>query len=122
MKGLIKKLLREVILSEKLIGVDSDVDMLYNKYFKNDIDEIEITGKVTADMFKPGNDNSTNLKDPESIESNKSKVCNIKINYGSNHYDPNKDIISISINNSAVEYVIYKMLLMVLIQFKVGGL
>ena len=106
MKKLIKQILREGLISEKLISVDSDVDLLYNKYFKDDIDDIEITGIVKRDMFQRGYYNTTILRDPESVESNKTNACTIKVNYGQNFYNPIEQTIGISINNSALNYVI----------------
>lgn len=38
MKDYIKKLLREGILTEKIANIDIDVNMLYDMYFRDDIE------------------------------------------------------------------------------------
>jgi len=103
---LIKQLLRESIIKERLTNVDSDVDLLYNKFFKNDVDVIQKTGIIDGGMFKRNITDTEILKDNESIESSDINKCDIKINYGRNYYSPSSQSISLSINKSAVEYVI----------------
>ena len=51
MKVLIKKLLREGLLTEKLTNVDADVDMIYDKFFRKDIDRLNKTGIITNELF-----------------------------------------------------------------------
>jgi hypothetical protein len=67
MKSYIKQLLRESLLAEKISNIDIDVNMLYDMYFKDDIDEIGRTGMVTDDMFKMKQTNTSILKDDESL-------------------------------------------------------
>jgi hypothetical protein len=105
MKDLIKKLLREGIINEKLTNVDSDVNMIYDTYFKNDIDEIQRTGIITENMFQKNQITTKILKDSESIEVNRINPCLIKINYGGSSYSPTNQILSFSINYSALNYV-----------------
>lgn len=105
MKSLIKKLLRENLLSEKLTNIDDDVNLIYDKYFKNDIDEIEKTGFITNDMFLPSETYTNILQTEESYKSDQINQCVIKINDGHNAYDPNKNIIYISVSNHALNYV-----------------
>jgi hypothetical protein len=106
MKLLIKKLLRESILSEKLTDVDTDVDMLYDKYFKEDIDTIERTGLVTVNMFEKFETNTSILTSPDSIKCHELNPCIIKINVSNNYYQPNNKIISIGVSKNAYNFVI----------------
>jgi hypothetical protein len=92
MKLLIKKLLRENLLSEKLTDVDTDVDLLYDKYFKNDIDTIEKTGLITRDMFEQFEIDTSILTSPDSIKSHELNPCVIKINPGLNYYNPKRPL------------------------------
>lgn len=46
MKSLIKKLVRESLLTEKVMNINHDVDYIYDAYFKNNINEINSTGFV----------------------------------------------------------------------------
>lgn len=112
MKPLIKKLLRENLLNEKLADIDSDVDMLYTKYFEYDINEIQNTGIVRKDMFIDTEIDTSVLKSPECIEANRLNPCKILINKSmsrnsDNYYQPSTSTISLSINKSAINYIIY---------------
>jgi hypothetical protein len=106
MKNLIKKLLRENLLIERLTNIESDVNLLYNLYFKNDIDEIERTNIVTRNMFKENQTTTRIFKDGECIIANQLKPCTILVNMGSNFYDPKKSLISIGIHKNALAHVL----------------
>jgi hypothetical protein len=108
MKILIKKLLRENLLTEKLTNIDSDVNLLYNLYFKDDIDEIERTNIVTRNMFKINQTTTGFLRDEESIMANQLKPCLIYINEYSNFYHPKKSIISVGVHQQALDYALSK--------------
>lgn len=111
----VRKIIREIlsetfesgkrIISEKLANVDDDVDMLYDTYFRDDIEELERTGIMTNLMFMPYEVGTRFLTSKESIESNELNKCIIKVNYGSSFYEPHKQIISISVDSGAVNYV-----------------
>ena len=105
MKELIKQLLREGLLAEKIANIDIDVNMLYDMYFKDDIDEISRTGIITDDMFKMKQTNTSILKDDESLVANENNKCNILINYGINFYRPSTNLISLSVDGGAKDYV-----------------
>jgi hypothetical protein len=105
MKSLIRKLLREGILAEKLTAVDSDVDMLYDKYFKGDIDAIGRTGFVTSAMFEQFEADTSILTSPDSIKSHDLNPCTIKINPGLNFYNPKHKIIGIGVSKNALSFV-----------------
>lgn len=98
----------KIILSEGMIHLDEDVDYLYNKYFKEQIDEIKETGVVKPSMFKFKVDHTKNLKSNFSKLANNKKSCaiyvnDLRYNYG-NFYNPNKKIIHIGVGN-AFDYV-----------------
>ena len=106
MKSLIRKLLREGILSEKLTEVDADVDLLYDKYFKGDTEAIERTGFVTSAMFERLETNTSILTSPDSIKCHELNPCIIKINAGINYYNPNDKIIGVGVSRNAYNFVI----------------
>ena len=105
MKGYIKKLLREGLLNEKLTNIDDDVNLLYIKYFEYDVNELERNGIITNNMFLESKIDTSILKSPESIEVHKLNPCVIKINNGSNFYQPSTSTISISVSDNALSYV-----------------
>lgn len=40
------------LLNERTYNINDDVDLLYDKYFRDDINQIKQTGIITIDMFK----------------------------------------------------------------------
>ena len=109
MKEEIKTLLREnLLLIERLTNVDSDVDLIYNRFFKNDVDEIKRTNMVNRKMFSEGEMSTSELKSTQSINANKIKKCDIIINYPNknNLYSPEKSLISLTINQNALEHAL----------------
>ena len=117
MKNLIKKLLREHILSEKLAAVDDDVNFLYDKFFKHIIDEIEGTGMITVDMLNSSETDTSVLKSKDSVMANELNPCKIIINkeaelfnlsqnlrFKGNYYNINNRIISIGLSPHAVSF------------------
>ena len=62
MKKTIKKLLREGLITERLTDVESDVNLLYDMYFRPAVEEIERTGKITEDMFNYAETNTVILE------------------------------------------------------------
>ena len=107
MKEVIKKLLRESLVSEKLTIVDSDVDLLYNTYFKEDIDYINETGYINKGLFKRDKTDTNILKSEESTTANKINPCIILVNnLSGNMYRPSDSTISISVNHDAFNFVI----------------
>lgn len=112
MKTLIQQLLRESLLAEKLANIDSDVDMLYTKYFSYDIDKLKETGVITRDMFLNTETSTNTLQSNEAVIANKKNLCGIFINtklYNGrimNFYQPSTSVISIGINDNALNYVL----------------
>jgi hypothetical protein len=88
---------------EKLTDVDDDVDLIYDLFFKKDIEEIEKTGIITKSMFKYSESNTSILKSTESINGHQIAPCTIIINKQLNGYDPINKIIYISVNLNAVD-------------------
>lgn len=93
-------------LTEELHNVDDDVNLLYNKFFKSDIDEVKRTGVITKNLFKEYKIDTSILKNPKSIKTHKLNPCEILINHGGNSYNPVKHIIILSINKNAVDHII----------------
>lgn len=109
-KGYFNKYLGESVkkkpLTEELHNVDDDVNLLYNKFFKSDIDEVKRTGVITKNLFKEYKIDTSILKNPKSIKTHKLNPCEILINHGGNSYNPVKHIIILSINKNAVDHII----------------
>jgi len=106
MRFLIKKLLRESILTEKVMDVIYDVDYIYDTYFRKDINEINETGFIRRDMFKEYISTTEIFTDELSLKANEINPCKIKINYGHNYYKPSEQLISISINFNALNFAL----------------
>lgn len=87
---------------EKLTDVDSDVDLIYDLFFKKDIEEIEKTGVVTESMFKTAETDTSILKSEEAIKGHQIAPCQILINNKVNGYDPINNKIYISAHFGAV--------------------
>lgn len=109
-KGYFDKYLGESVkkkpLTEELHNVDDDVDLLYNKFFKSDIDEVKRSGIITKFLFKEYKIDTSILKNPKSIKTHKLNPCEILINRGGNSYNPVQHIINLSINKGAVDFII----------------
>lgn len=110
MKDILKKLLKEIstpIITEKLAGVDSDVDNIYNLYFKKDYEEISKTGIITKDMFLLDDTDTSILTSELAKKAHELNPCKIKINLsGGNYYHPSGNLISLGVNRSAVDFIL----------------
>lgn len=115
--GLTKSNLNENLITERLTDVEEDVDFIYDKFFKEDIDEIQRTGIVTTDMFKIHETDSNILKSKVAREANLSTLkkfkkpitiyINKKFSHGfDNFYNYKDNIISIGISRDALEYAL----------------
>ena len=102
----IKKLLREGLLTEKLTDIDSDVNLIYDRYFKDDVDYIQLTGVVTKDMFKRSQFNTNILESELSVKANELNNCDVLVNHGNNYYKPSANLISVSVNINAFDFLI----------------
>lgn len=108
MRELIKTLLRENLLNEKLADVDADVDMLYDMFFREDVEQLNTTGKIIPGMFVRGKTNTSILTSPECVEAHKLNPCKFLVNTQlGNYYSPEQELMGISVNFYALEYVKY---------------
>jgi len=109
MKTRIKQKLREsLLLTEKIFDLDSDVNMIYDKYFKYYIDYVAKYRKMT-DLVK-GSFKSEELTSKLAKKANEINPVTIIINdsksaYSSSYYNPTEQIISISYNKEAINFV-----------------
>lgn len=102
----IRKIIREEILNERLNEIDSDVNLLYDEYFKESIDSIQRGDLITYDTFKKNVSNTLYLDSEDAKKAHQLNPCPIQINYSSNFYNPHQNIISISIHQEAVRLVL----------------
>jgi hypothetical protein len=105
MKLLIKKLVRENLLTEKLMEIDDDVNMIFDKFFKKDVIEVERTGIVNNGMFLSNETNTSILQNEKCKEAHVLNPCVIYINQNTNFYNPSRKIISLSANFSAIDFI-----------------
>jgi hypothetical protein len=94
------------VIKEKLINVESDVDMVYNMFFKKDIDLINQNFFISKKLFQTKITSTEILNDEESELTHQLNPCKIIINYGGNYYKPQDSLISLSVNFSAVNFII----------------
>jgi hypothetical protein len=104
-KKLIKKLLREQLLNEKLTDVDNDVDLLYNMFFSDDLTKLNKTRILNYDMFGSEKTDTSILTSPLAKKAHSINPCNIITNIGGNGYIPGQFKINISINHNAINAV-----------------
>jgi len=99
MRDKIKRLLRENLINERLTDVDSDVDLIYDKFFKSGIDKFESGEKLTRSFFMAGITNTNILESEEARKAHELNPCKIVVNVGSNYYNPVTKVISVSVTN-----------------------
>lgn len=63
----IRRILREELLNERLTDVDQDVDMIYDKFFRDDIEKLHKTNMVSGDTFSHLGINATVKSDRYSL-------------------------------------------------------
>lgn len=96
------------LINESLTDVEDDVNFIYDKFFKEDVENINKTGYVTDDMFKEYEMDSSMLKSDLSIKCHELRPVKITINkkyppsYPNNFFKFDEDLISISISHDAV--------------------
>jgi len=91
-------------ITEKLTDVDDDVDLIYDLFFKKDIEEIGKTGIATKSMFKESESDTSILKSAEAIKGHQIEPCQIIINKGSNGYNPIDKTIYVSVSLQALGF------------------
>jgi hypothetical protein len=94
------------LIEERLMSVDNDVDMIYDYYFKNDIEKVKVTNSLIGIDFEQNEYNTNFLKSPLAKKANKINPCKIFINIGSNHYNPKDSVIALGVSNNAVDFVL----------------
>lgn len=94
------------LLNERLTNVEDDVDMLYDLYFRKGVEEIQRTRMVTGNTFERSETETGILKNELCVKAHSMNPCTIIINKASNHYNPNKKVISIAISLQGANYVI----------------
>ncbi len=98
------------IINEKLTDVNEDVDMIYDTYFKDGYDYINEFDKIDISLFKTDTITSAELVSPACKKAHLLNPIKIYINnadishISNNFYNPFDKIISIRVNNSAIEY------------------
>lgn len=101
-------------INEKLANIDDDVNMLYDIFFKEDVDEIERTGKISKGMFKIDTLYTGLLESDLCKKANALNPSRIEVNRGSNYYKPGeiedgerkgRSLINISVNSHALNWV-----------------
>jgi hypothetical protein len=101
----IKKILREGLITETIHNIDDDVDLIYDTFFRDDIETLITTRKANDFMFKKDVTDTSVLKNPLCVEANQKNPCKLLINYGVNIYAPDRNFISISYNKAALEFL-----------------
>jgi hypothetical protein len=93
------------LLKERVIDIESDVDLIYDMFFKRDIDELTRTGIITRGMFNEVYSDTSILRSEKGREANMLMPCQLRINVSDNTYNTLDKIISLGVNKSAIEYV-----------------
>lgn len=102
-------LINEQLLKESLPDMESDVDFIYNKYFKADIDDIQKTGIITPEMFPIYETDTSVLPSADAKKGHDLNPCNIVINSnGGNNYFPAKNLIRFGIHTNIVRWILEK--------------
>ena len=101
----IKNILRENLIMEGIFNIDDDVDLIFDNFFRNDLEKLFKTRELESDMFKYGTTDTSILNNPLCIEANEKNPCVIKINNGNNSYLPNHGMLYISISKAALEFI-----------------
>lgn len=95
------------LLNEKTYNIDDDIDLLYNKYFKKDIEKIKQTGVVVLyDMFNSYDTDTSIFSSDDCQRAHAVNPCSITINQYNNTFAPSHNLINISINRGAVNFVL----------------
>jgi vacuolar-type H+-ATPase subunit I/STV1 len=104
-RKIIREIIEEEVLNERLMGIEKDVDYIYDTYFKDDFDEVAKTGKIREIMFKVSVLSTSELTSELSREAHEKNPCLIIINKEGNYYHPSNEVISIGVNRQAIEFI-----------------
>lgn len=107
-RKIVRQVLSESLLNERLNDVDSDVNFLYDKYFKNIVDLISSGNNVTErDFLKSSTIIDTSILSSEDcVKAHSLNPCELFINRDGNYYRPFDKKISIGFNENAVEFLL----------------
>lgn len=106
MKKYIKKLLREGLLTERLMELNEDIEFIYNTYYKDIYETIARTGTLEGINFKEAYLSTYDLKSSLSKKADKLNPCTIQINVSNgNNYIPKLNIINITYPYNAYNYL-----------------
>lgn len=99
------------MLTEQLTNVDEDVNMLYDKYFRADMDIVRETRFIDRSLFRESELSTSDLTSPLCVRANELNPCKISINgiaYRStpNAYSPIRRVIMLSAQFAAVDYIL----------------
>lgn len=102
----IPKNIEENLLTEKLNDIDSDVDFIYDNYFKQTVDLISSGKKVSHSDFPKNITETSVLTADDCVKANNLNPCTIYINYGSNFYRPSNGVLHLSFNSNAINWLL----------------
>jgi len=108
----IRRIIREVLsedvelINERLMDVDSDVDMIYDYYFRDDIEKVKSTNSLYDVDFEKKEYNTSFLNSSLAKKADKLNRCKIFINIGANHYNPKASVIALGVSDNAVDFVL----------------
>ena len=94
-----------------MYDIYDDVDLIYDLYFKKDVEVIGRTGKINRRMFGPDITNTEILRSEQGRKGHEINPCVILINDSKfrgteNYFDPTNHVISVSVSKPAFNYVI----------------
>lgn len=95
------------LLAESLATIDEDVNWIYDKFFRADIEELSRTGIITFFMFGEQEISSADLKTELCKQAHRENPVRILINSdssGGNLYSPTLQYVSITVNWNAANY------------------
>lgn len=95
-------------LTEKLTRVNADVDMIYNRWFKDSFDHFRKTGEADLSLFGKGVMSTDNLKSVVAKKADAIRSATIQANTrnkSGNSYEPFSSVITLSYHVEAWELV-----------------
>lgn len=106
-KNMIKNILTESLITEAIFNIDDDVDMIYDTFFKEDLEQLLTTRKLSNGMFYPTITDTRILSNPLCVEANEKNPSRIFINAKDkgNTYNPNTNVISITVSIAAIDFI-----------------
>ena len=106
-KTTIKNILTESLITEAIFNIDDDVDMIYDTFFKEDLEQLLTTRKLSNGMFYPTITDTRILSNPLCVEANEKNPSRIFINAKdkANTYNPNTRVISITVSIAAIDFI-----------------